>query len=55
VDEKPDLYIIIRGNPVDGFEHFGPFPTRPYAEATGEENFEPGEYWIASLCRSLEE
>lgn len=44
-------YILITGNPVDGFEYIGPFAT---AEDAGEHantdgNIEEGDWWIATI------
>lgn len=51
-----ELYIIIIGNPVEGFEYLGPFKTRGDAIEFGEglSNI-GGDYWIASLQSPLED
>lgn len=40
-------YIIIHGNPVDGFEFYGPFLSTEYATAFGERL--GGEWWLKEL------
>ena len=41
-------YIMITGNPVDGFSFTGPFDTHDEAVNYGE-NFHSGDWWIAPL------
>jgi hypothetical protein len=47
-DDYP--FVLIRGNPVDGFEYIGPFPGRQHAAQYG--NTDPhtdADWWIAPL------
>lgn len=41
-------HILIVGNPVDGFEYYGPFKTGEDAIAFGEEHT-GSDWWIAPL------
>ena len=42
------MHILITGNPVDGFERYGPFKTGEDAIAAGEDRLD-GDWWIAPL------
>lgn len=42
------MHILIIGNPVDGFEYYGPFKTGEEAIAYGEDRL-GGDWWIAPL------
>lgn len=42
------MHILITGNPVDGFEYFGPFKTGKEAITYGEERL-GNDWWIAPL------
>jgi hypothetical protein len=47
-------YIIITGDPVDGFIYTGPFESHADAVVAAEEVFYRGDdYWIADLEASL--
>ena len=43
------MYIIIIGNPVDGFGYTGMFETRGEAIAYAEEEYRTVEWWVAPL------
>lgn len=47
------MHILITGNPVDGFEYFGPFKTGEEAITYGED-WLSSDWWIA-LLRGKEE
>lgn len=40
-------FIVVRGNPIDGFYYHGPFKTHEDALAFAEDSEEP--WWIAEL------
>lgn len=42
------MQIVIRGNPVDGFKFYGPYPDRDAAIRAGEESGD-GDWWIAPV------
>lgn len=42
-------YIIIEGNPVDGLQFFGPFPSAEAAQEWAERELADQEYWGARL------
>lgn len=45
-------WIILRGNPVDGFEFIGPFVSTDEANDWAEHNDDPElAWWIAKLAR----
>ena len=47
-DDLMGMHILITGDPVDGFEYFGPFKTGEEAIAAGEDHLD-GDWWIAPL------
>ena len=48
--DKPDLHIIIFGNPVNGFVFYGPYQTHHEAVEVLEKEYQTGnEYWTAKL------
>jgi len=48
-----NMYVIIAGNPLVGFDVYGTFPDERAAEEYGEINLT--EYWIIELTPPLEE
>lgn len=42
-----DQYIIITGNPVDGFVHIGPYATADEANIDADDG--TGDWWVATL------
>jgi hypothetical protein len=42
-------FILIIGNPIDGFHHYGPFETHEDALEAAESNEYGHEWWIAPL------
>lgn len=46
---QPIQFIVIYGNPVDGFTHVGPFANRDDAVAYAEDEPYNGNWWIAML------
>jgi hypothetical protein len=42
------VIIIVAGNPVDGFEFYGPFESEEDAAAWAEHG-QPGDWWIARV------
>ena len=46
---QPIQFIVIYGNPVDGFAHVGPFANRDDAVAYAEDEPYNGNWWIAML------
>jgi hypothetical protein len=46
--KHPEQYIIICGNPADGFNYIGPFESRDEASAHAA-NDTPAEWWIVAL------
>jgi hypothetical protein len=42
-------HIVITGNPVDGFNHFGPFDGPEDASAWAEVQRFDWEYWVTEL------
>jgi hypothetical protein len=47
-----DKYIVVVGDPVDGFEFYGPFNTEPEAIEWAGENLN-GDWWTASLSAEV--
>lgn len=45
-------WIVIHGNPVDGYSYFGPFLGRDAAVDWGEKNCD-GDWWISELLSSM--
>lgn len=43
------MYVIIKGNPVDGIEVFGPFEDSEAGVTFAENNFQGDDYWITEL------
>lgn len=43
------MFIVIDGNPVDGFNHTGPFVTADDAHFWADENLAGAEYWVVAL------
>lgn len=43
-------YIIIRGNPVDGFDYIGPFASRDEALAYMDEDRSKSDQWATELA-----
>lgn len=46
--EATEQWLLIAGNPIDGFQYVGPFATPGEAHDEGERN-RFAEYWIAPL------
>lgn len=47
-------YIVIAGNPMDGFIYLGPFPSEAEAVAYVEsDDFTEREYWVTDLYAAL--
>lgn len=46
-EEKEDQFIIVTGNPIHGFEFFGPFPYEVAAIEWAERKFDDREWWTA--------
>jgi hypothetical protein len=44
----PEKFIIIYGNPADGFNHVGPFDSRDEASSYAA-NDSPADWWIVML------
>ena len=42
-------FIIITGNPVSGFQYYGPFEDTTIAERFGELQADEKEFWVAPL------
>ena len=43
-------HIVVTGNPSDGFQHIGPFPSFDSARLWAEERrWSLGDWWIAAL------
>lgn len=48
------MYIVIVGNPVDGFSYYGPFEDRETAIKYAERNFRnSGDWWVHDLMPIL--
>ncbi len=48
-----DTHIIVTGNPVDGLEFYGPFPTANDAtEFANTDVHLPEEWWVAPLMEA---
>jgi hypothetical protein len=43
------MFIVITGNPLDGFNHYGPFNTLDEALRWGEDYYAGGDWWITKL------
>jgi hypothetical protein len=49
-------YLVIVGNPLDGYTHFGPFDSQNEATDWASENVDRYyEWWIGELFESVEE
>jgi len=48
VAEKPSCYIVIGGDPINGFNYFGPFDNVDAAEEFGSEQV-PTEWWVGKV------
>lgn len=50
-------YIIVTGNPIEGFEYIGPFPSADEAAAYGntDPHLPDGDWWTAPLYTPAEE
>jgi hypothetical protein len=48
-----EQFILVTGNPVDGFNYTGPFPTSEAAMREGEGA--DGDWWIARLWQPAED
>lgn len=49
---NPDQFIVVLGNPLDGFGFIGPFPSRQSAETWMEmhdNDYPDAEWWVAPL------
>jgi hypothetical protein len=46
------MHIVVAGNPIDGFEFYGPFRTEPDAIEWAGENLD-GDWWTASLSSEV--
>jgi hypothetical protein len=42
-------FIIITGNPVDGFNYWGPYPTHTEAAEEASEFFRTCDWWISDI------
>jgi hypothetical protein len=42
------MFIVISGNPKDGFTHYGPFDDADQAEEWADENLKDS-YWVVPL------
>lgn len=42
-------FIVITGNPVDGFQYYGRFSDEPAAIDWADENLSEEDWWIAEL------
>jgi hypothetical protein len=45
----PDQFIIVTGNPVDGFTFYGSFPDREQAAEHAAINLDGEDWWIAPI------
>lgn len=44
------MWIVVCGNPIDGFEYYGPFDDESIAERWGREGDDgANEWWVAHL------
>lgn len=41
-------YVVVFGNPIDGFEYWGPFPSAEAAMSFAQDESDH-DYWIATL------
>jgi hypothetical protein len=53
--EKLPPVIVIVGNPISGFEYFGPFNGASAAEKWGNEKCPKGSHWLAPLISPSEQ
>lgn len=44
-----DAFIIVAGNPVDGFKYYGTYPDRESAAEAASVEISDTEWWIAEL------
>jgi hypothetical protein len=49
------MYIVVEGNPAQGFQYFGPFRTPEAAKRFADEEFAEEECWTAKLMPDLED
>lgn len=47
-------YVLLVGNPFDGVEPVGPFPSRESAWSWGEQNHSETEWWVRVLISPLQ-
>lgn len=45
----PDTFIIMTGNPVDGFSFYGSYPSREEAAEDATVNITQADWWIVEL------
>jgi hypothetical protein len=43
------MFIIITGNPADGFNYWGPYPTAEDASRTADRIFRSCDWWITNI------
>jgi hypothetical protein len=46
---KMSLYIVVTGNPADGFEHIGPFKQEHYASEWADTWLPDLDWWVVPL------
>jgi len=50
-----DKYILVEGNPLSGFNFYGPFDNEAAAVRYAERDPEDDEWWVADLLEPIDE
>lgn len=49
------VYILVTGNPIDGFMYFGPYDTHDEAVEIADRDLGAVEWWTAKLWNDVED